>query len=175
MNFKFYVCILLGSVISFPRPAELVFDHLILMSNDGDDEVHVCDICKDIFLTSKEFKQHKEEEHSGKEEQLEPIKMKRSRSSSSDDDVHSSNTDTDFFLATKKPRQHKEEKQSGKEEQEESIKVKRSSEGASSDVDHWTQLSDEVVLYILRLPPASQERSCQKFYDQQEVQGSQQG
>ena len=54
---------------------------------------------------------------------------------------------------------HEEEEHSAKEEQEEPMKVKRSrnssssSEGASSDVDHWTQLSDEVVLYILRLLP----------------------
>ena len=52
---------------------------------------------------------------------------------------------------------HEEEEHSAKEEQEEPMKVKRSrnssssSEGASSDVDPWTQLSDEVVLDILRL------------------------
>ena len=193
MNFKFYVCILLGPVFSFPRLAELLFDHLILMSDDGDDDVYVCDTCKDIFLTSKEFKQHEEEEHSGKEEQVEPIKIKRSRNSSSHDDVYSSDIDLDIFPTGKKSKQHEEEKQSGREEQEKSNKAKRSwsssidtskkltlheeemhfakeekeepvqvkrsrnssssSEGASSDIDPWNQLSDEVVLNILRLLP----------------------
>ena len=48
------------------------------MSDCGDDDVHICDTCMDIFLTREELKQHEEEKHSGKEEQA----AKRSRSKS---------------------------------------------------------------------------------------------
>ena len=52
------------------------------MSDCGDDDVHICDTCMDIFLTSEELKQHEEEKHSDKEKQEEPSKAKRSRSNS---------------------------------------------------------------------------------------------
>ena len=59
------------------------------MSDPGDDDVHMCDTCMDMFLTREELKQHEEEKHSAKEEaKEEPRKEKRSRSSSPSDEAN---------------------------------------------------------------------------------------
>ena len=79
---------LIGIIFSTFRISEFASHHFPLMSDLGDDDVHMCDTCMDMFLTRDELKQHEEEKHSGKEEaKEEPSKAKRSRSSSPSDEA----------------------------------------------------------------------------------------